>query len=99
MSMHTTADDPTRYRTQEEVDEWKKRDPIERFRRYLKSKGVWNERFEKRVLEDVENEVENAVREAEAFRTYPENMFRYVYSKMPAELKEQEDELARFAKR
>ena len=35
MSVHTTADDPTRYRTNEEVEVWAKRDPITRFQKYL----------------------------------------------------------------
>ena len=40
MMMHTTADDPKRYRKNEEVEEWKKRDPIVRFQKYLKDKGL-----------------------------------------------------------
>jgi 2-oxoisovalerate dehydrogenase E1 component alpha subunit len=46
---HTTSDDPTRYRSQEEVDHWTARDPIARYRNYLQSVGVWTERLEQRV--------------------------------------------------
>ncbi|HJT94270.1 MAG TPA: pyruvate dehydrogenase (acetyl-transferring) E1 component subunit alpha [Mycobacterium sp.] len=46
---HTTSDDPTRYRSQEEVDHWLARDPIPRYRTYLQSVGVWSERLEERV--------------------------------------------------
>jgi 2-oxoisovalerate dehydrogenase E1 component alpha subunit len=46
---HTTSDDPTRYRSQEEVDRWAARDPIARYRKYLQSVGVWTERLEERV--------------------------------------------------
>ncbi len=46
---HTTSDDPTRYRSQEEVDHWTARDPIPRYRTYLQSIGVWTERLEHRV--------------------------------------------------
>ncbi|NOX59098.1 MAG: thiamine pyrophosphate-dependent dehydrogenase E1 component subunit alpha, partial [Planctomycetes bacterium] len=35
LSMHTTADDPTRYRDDKEVKEWEKRDPLIRFTKYL----------------------------------------------------------------
>ena len=28
LAMHTTADDPKRYRSEEEVEQWRKRDPI-----------------------------------------------------------------------
>ncbi len=46
---HTTSDDPTRYRSQEELDHWTARDPIPRYRTYLTSIGVWTERLEERV--------------------------------------------------
>ena len=39
LSMHTTADDPKKYRTEEEVREWEKRDPITRFEKYLRRQG------------------------------------------------------------
>ena len=46
---HTTSDDPTRYRSQEEVDYWTAPDPIPRYRTYLQAVGVWTERLEHRV--------------------------------------------------
>ena len=49
MGPHTTSDDPTRYRSQEEVDHWTARDPIPRYRTYLQSIGVWTQRLEHRV--------------------------------------------------
>jgi 2-oxoisovalerate dehydrogenase E1 component alpha subunit len=49
MGPHTTSDDPTRYRTEEEVEHWRARDPISRYRTYLESVGVWSERLEERT--------------------------------------------------
>jgi 2-oxoisovalerate dehydrogenase E1 component alpha subunit len=49
LGAHTTSDDPTRYRSQEEVDHWHALDPIPRYRTYLQSIGVRTERLEKRV--------------------------------------------------
>jgi pyruvate dehydrogenase E1 component alpha subunit len=46
---HTTSDDPTRYRSQAELDRWIALDPIPRYRSYLQSLGVWTERLEQRV--------------------------------------------------
>ena len=46
---HTTSDDPTRYRSQDELDYWIARDPISRYRTYLQAVGVWTERLEERV--------------------------------------------------
>ena len=36
---HTTSDDPTRYRSQEELDRWQALDPLPRYRAYLKNRG------------------------------------------------------------
>ncbi len=46
---HTTSDDPSRYRSAEEVEAWAARDPIPRFRTFLESIGVLTERLEDRV--------------------------------------------------
>ncbi|MDQ3500430.1 MAG: thiamine pyrophosphate-dependent dehydrogenase E1 component subunit alpha, partial [Actinomycetota bacterium] len=40
---HATADDARRYRSAEEEDSWRQRDPIERFRRFLEKRGQWDE--------------------------------------------------------
>ncbi len=39
MGAHTTSDDPTKYRVSAEVEVWKLRDPIERFKRWLEHEG------------------------------------------------------------
>ncbi|MFI5511251.1 pyruvate dehydrogenase (acetyl-transferring) E1 component subunit alpha [Mycobacterium sp. NPDC051804] len=49
MGPHTTSDDPTRYRSDEEFAYWAARDPIHRYRTYLQTIGVWSERLEERV--------------------------------------------------
>jgi 2-oxoisovalerate dehydrogenase E1 component alpha subunit len=46
---HTTSDDPTRYRTQEELQRWLALDPIPRYRTYLQGEGLWSQRLEDRV--------------------------------------------------
>lgn len=46
---HTTSDDPTRYRSQQEVDRWSALDPIPRYRRYLRGQGLWSQRLEERI--------------------------------------------------
>ncbi|WP_233199649.1 thiamine pyrophosphate-dependent dehydrogenase E1 component subunit alpha [Cryobacterium sp. N22] len=48
---HTTADDPTKYRDPDELAYWVARDPIERFRSYLKGLGV-----EQEFLDSVDEE-------------------------------------------
>lgn len=49
MGPHTTSDDPTKYRSAEELDEWKGKDPISRFEKFLESKGLLTEELRARV--------------------------------------------------
>jgi pyruvate dehydrogenase E1 component alpha subunit len=62
---HSMAD-PERYRTKEEVAEWKKRDPIATFAARLKAGGLLDERELAAIEKDVQNEIEWAVAEAES---------------------------------
>src|SRR5512145_2656962 len=52
LGMHTTADDPTKYRSEEEVKEWERRDPLTRFAEYLKKRNLWREDLEAQVDEE-----------------------------------------------
>ncbi len=95
MSMHTTADDPTKYRSEKEVEQWRRRDPIDRFRKYLVSKKLWSKKYEDQLMERVTKEVEAAVAAMEAFKTDPHEMFKFVYSEMSDDQKEQMAEMDR----
>ena len=90
---HTTADDATKYRDPKEVEYWKQRDPIDRLRKYMQKKRLWNEDYEKKVLEDAKGKVEVAVKKAESVTAQsPEEIFKYTYSDIPWNLKEQMNE-------
>ena len=87
---HTTADDPTKYRTDEEIERWKPLDPLVRLRFYLKGKGLWGEEVEKRMSEEAQKEIDQAVKDAESIPAPgPEEMFEYVFAEMTPQLKEQ----------
>src|SRR5688500_733520 len=62
LAMHTTADDPTKYRQPEEVAEWERKDPLTRFTAYLKKKKLLDERVET----DVDTEISEAITRFEA---------------------------------
>lgn len=97
MGDHTTADDASRYRSEGEVKEWVKKDPIERFRIYLKNKDLWDDAFEKRIQEEAATLVEKAVEEAEKTPLPAiEELFVYTYKNMHSNLKEQLEELQAF---
>jgi pyruvate dehydrogenase E1 component alpha subunit len=96
MMMHTTADDPKRYRTEEEVEGWRKRDPIIRFQSYLKDKGLLNDDTIKSLDNEVVEEIQKAVERAEKLMTEfvdPLHMFEHAYAEMPPHLKAQQVEL------
>lgn len=90
MGAHSTSDDPSRYRSEEEVKEWAKKDPIERLRRYMEKENLWNNAKEKKLLENIENEVTEAIAAAKKTPGPPLiTLFEDVYEKMPETLKEQ----------
>ncbi len=98
LSLHTTADDPTRYRSEEEVEKWEKRDPLPRFQRYLRDKGLLSEESIETLEEEIQAEIKDAVQSAEErmkeLDKDPLVMFEHLYAEMPAYLEEQRDELA-----
>ncbi|MFB6166839.1 MAG: pyruvate dehydrogenase (acetyl-transferring) E1 component subunit alpha, partial [Candidatus Nanohaloarchaea archaeon] len=93
-SMHTTSDDPKVYREEEEVEEWKEKDPIDRVENLLKERGVLDEdkigEIEEEIEEEVKEEVEKLKEKEE--EVDPEDMFRYVYEEMPPYLEKQLEE-------
>ncbi|MEK6986166.1 MAG: thiamine pyrophosphate-dependent dehydrogenase E1 component subunit alpha [Candidatus Thermoplasmatota archaeon] len=91
---HSTSDDPTRYRDEAEFQKWLKRDPVEIFRRHLKARKIWSEKWESGLQAELDAEVEVAIKEAEAATLpTPETMFYDVYAKVPQLLKDQAKEM------
>jgi len=87
---HTTADDPTKYRKDQEIEPWKPLDPMVRLRLYLKERELWDEKIEQRMTEEAQKEIDQVVMEAEAISTPGvEDIFRDVYAEMTPQLKEQ----------
>jgi pyruvate dehydrogenase E1 component alpha subunit len=95
MMMHTTADDPKRYRRNEEVEDWKKRDPLDRFQKYLKDKKLLSDQKIEELETEIKDDIQKAVEHAEELmKKYsdPLQMFEHVYAEMPPYLKEQREE-------
>ena len=97
MAVHTTADDPKRYRPDEEVEQWRKRDPIVRFQKYLIGKGLLSddkiEAAEKTIQEKIQAAVDRAEEQMKTLGD-PLDMFDNAYAEMPPHLADQRDFLA-----
>ncbi len=95
--MHTTADDPKRYRSDDEVEIWSKRDPLARFEKYLTDKGLLTAEKITAALEAVMTQIQAAVDSAEAQMKKLDNpldMFDHVYTELPPHLIAQKAALA-----
>ena len=98
--MHTTADDPKRYRTDEEVESWEKKDPLIRFQKYLKDKDLMSDDEIEKVEAEVKDDIQKAVDRAEKLMkeyTDPLVMFDHVYAEMPPTLRAQREEFLKEA--
>jgi len=93
---HSSADDDTRYRPKGELEMWRtQRDPINRFRRFLTSKKLWDDAKEDKLQDEVKAEVAAALAEAEASPVpEPLTVFDHVYEKLTPQLEAERKELA-----
>jgi pyruvate dehydrogenase E1 component alpha subunit len=90
--MHTTADDPKRYRTDAEVEQWRKRDPLRRFEKYLLNKGILTKENAADLQAQIAEEIQAAVSRAEDQMKSmgdPMEMFDHLYDETPPYLEKQ----------
>ncbi len=99
MGHHTTADDATRYRDGKDVEAWRKKDPISRFKKFLTAKKLWNDGKEKNLTAETRSWIDGEVKAYEEFPApNPLNMFADNYDKAPRALIEQRAELEELLK-
>lgn len=94
LAPHTTSDDPTRYRPQEEVDRWERLDPLPRYRRYLTHLDIWDTEVEDRAQARAARmctELRDSVFDAPDVP--PEELFAHVLKEPTKDLLEQSDQL------
>jgi pyruvate dehydrogenase E1 component alpha subunit len=101
---HTTADDPKKYRNEEEFKLWNAREPIARFRKFLLKKNVLTEKEDAALEAELENQIKTAFQNAEALAktdelANPLNMFDYLYHAIPPVLQTQREELSEHLER
>jgi 2-oxoisovalerate dehydrogenase E1 component alpha subunit len=79
---HSTSDDPKAYRPPEEVEPWRKKDPILRLRIHLGIRGLLPEELDARIRAELQEQILKAIKEAESLDPKPplETMFQGVYA-------------------
>jgi pyruvate dehydrogenase E1 component alpha subunit len=95
---HSTADDASRYRQAADVDEWRAKDPIERYRSWLETTGVADATFFDQVEQEAKAfvaRIRTGVIESEPRPT--EELFEWVFEDLPPHLARQRDEAVAFA--
>ncbi|EST26629.1 pyruvate dehydrogenase E1 subunit alpha [Streptomycetaceae bacterium MP113-05] len=97
MGAHTTSDDPTKYRRDEEREAWEAKDPILRLRAYLEKEKLADPEF----LESIEAESDTmAKRVREAVRAMPDPdpmaMFEHTYADGHALVDEEREQFAQY---
>jgi pyruvate dehydrogenase E1 component alpha subunit len=76
--------DPANYRTAEEVESWKKRDPVLLFEQHLEKSGIMSAAERQQVIDEVEKEIDEALAAAEASpHPHAEEAYDDVYSFSP----------------
>lgn len=100
LAAHSTSDDPTGYRSKDEEEKWRQKDPVARFEKWMDSKGWFNEDEVKGFVESTRQEILSSLKSAE---TVPiskiEDMIEDVYDTPPWHLKEQLNELKQHIKK
>jgi len=94
MGPHNTADDPTRYVDQAELEAHRALDPIARLRAYLVGAGLLAPGVEQKMQVEIDAEVEAALALAESHAgARPEQIFDHVYADPPGRVSKQREEL------
>jgi pyruvate dehydrogenase E1 component alpha subunit len=90
---HTTADDPSVYRDDGEVEEWREKDPIDRLERFLSDRGILDDERRDAIESRIEARVDAAVERVGEPDPDPARIFEHVYESTPDRLDEQRAEL------
>lgn len=94
MGAHSTSDDPSAYRTQEECKKWESLDPILRLRKYLEKNKLWDEERETELKNRIKKAIDISIEQAKKQGMAPlEKIVENVYEEVPPALKAQLDKL------
>lgn len=97
---HSSSDDPTKYRSDEEVEAWAQRDPIERFERFLVDRGALKEGRRAELEAELTREIDAVIHEQEAAAPMAlKTLVEDVYANVPYHLRRQYNEFIAVAEK
>ena len=100
LGAHSTSDDPSLYRSQEEVDKWKLKCPIHRLKLYLQKQGLWNDEKESEYVQSITDEIQKAIAKAKETAKPPlKTIIENVYFETTPVLNEEFEELNHYLKK
>ncbi|QUY63162.1 thiamine pyrophosphate-dependent dehydrogenase E1 component subunit alpha [Gulosibacter molinativorax] len=90
MGAHTTSDDPTKYRTRDEEQHWRERDPIDRLEKYLRAQGTTDAFFSDIETEAADYASDIRRRTLALPNPEPLQMFNHAYAEPNQEIERQQ---------
>lgn len=93
MGGHSSSDEPSRYRSSEEEEDWKKVDSLLRVERHAKWRGIWTDEQAQEEKEASDKEITTLLKNCAPFPPPPvHTLFEDVYGAMPEHLERQKNE-------
>nr|MBV6628789.1 3-methyl-2-oxobutanoate dehydrogenase (2-methylpropanoyl-transferring) subunit alpha [Oceanococcus sp. HetDA_MAG_MS8] len=96
---HSTSDDPSGYRPNDEHEKWPLGDPIERLKTHLIRRQAWSQEQHQELEAELRAAIKADLKQAESYGTLgtlpdsPRSMFEDVFKDMPWHLREQRDQM------
>ena len=93
MMMHTPADDPKKYRSEEEVEKWREKDPIKRMRAFLQSEQIWSSDDEEEMKKSTKERIDREIKDFEKSSDFaPDACFDHVFAQKHEYIEQQRSE-------
>jgi len=90
---HSSSDDPTRYRSAKELEEWKQYGPLVRMIAHATWRKIWTKKLTDATIKDADATITKIFEACEPFPPPPpETLFHDVYATIPASLQSQKEQ-------
>ena len=100
LAAHSSSDDPSGYRSKNEEEAWRIKDPLLRMQKWLLAKGWWSEEEETREQERLRRDVLDTMKRAEKRSPPPlDTLISDVYADVTPALQRQFDQLKQHIRR